>query len=535
MDYILFNGQIITFDESYPFASAIAVRAGRIAAVGDTASILSLASPNTRLNNLDGRTVVPGLVDAHVHWQRYAESLQEVNLDGVRSKADALEKVAERAQNTLPGSWITGFGWSHDMWGEPFPTAADLDAVAPDHPVYLRGRSGHNAWVNSAALRIAGIDRETRASEGAEIVRDADGEPTGVLLERGAMALVSQHIPALSAEQIADVMRDAQAHAHSLGMTGLHDFDDQPCLAGLQVMRERGELGLRVLKNVNLKYLDSMLHMGLRAGFGDDWLRIGALKLFADGAIGAHTALMLEPYMDDPHNMGLAVTSKADMIDAATLATLAGLPTTIHAIGDRAVRDVLDVFEEVRRVEADHGIPRSTRRHRIEHVQCIHPDDAPRLAQLDLIASMQPIHATSDWQIAERAWGLARSAWGYNPRLQLDYGARVAFGSDAPYDHLGIMAGIHAAVTRRRADGSPGADGWMPAAKVNVDEALRAYTLVPAYAAGMESRLGRVMPTFLADLTVLSANPYEVEPDALLDISVIGTMVGGQWMYGEWA
>lgn len=534
MDYILFNGQIITLDESYPTATALAVRAGRIAAVGDTASILSLASPNTRLNNLDGRTVVPGLVDAHVHWQRYAESRREVNLDGVRSKASALERVAERAQSTPPGSWISGFGWSHDVWGESFPTAGDLDAVAPEHPVYLRGRSGHNAWVNSAALHAAGIDRETGDPDGSEIVRDASGEATGILLEWGAMALVSRQIPALSADQIADVMRDAQAHAHSLGMTGLHDFDDQPCLAGLQVMRERGELGLRVLKHVNLKYLDSMLNMGLRTGFGDDWLRIGALKLFADGAIGAHTALMLEPYTDDSHNLGMVVTSKAEMTEAALRATLAGLPTTIHAIGDRAVRDVLDVFAVVRTVEAERGIPRSARRHRIEHVQVIHPDDAPRLAELDLIASMQPIHATSDWQIAERAWGMARSAWGYNPRLQLDYGARVAFGSDAPYDHLGIMAGIHAAVTRRRADGSPGAQGWMPAAKVTVDEALRAYTIAPAYAAGMEDRLGKVMPTYLADLTVLEASPYAVEPDALLDLKVSGTMVGGKWVFGEW-
>ncbi len=535
MDYILFNGRIITLDESYPSASALAVKAGRIAAVGDTASILSLALPDTRLNNLNGRTVLPGLVDAHVHWQRFAESRWEVNLDGVRSKAEALEKVAARAQSTPPGSWITGFGWSHDLWGEAFPTARDLDAVAPAHLVYLRGRSGHNAWVNSAALRLAGIDRDTGASKGAEIVRDADGEATGILLEWGAMALVSRHIPALSAEQIADVMRDAQAYAHSLGMTGLHDFDDQPCLAGLQVMRERGELGLRVLKNVNLKYLDSMLHMGLRTGFGDDWLRIGALKLFADGAIGAHTALMLEPYTDDPHNLGLVVTSKVEMTEAAVRATLAGLPTTIHAIGDRAVRDVLDVFATVRTVEAQRGISWSARRHRIEHVQCIHPDDAPKLAELDLIASMQPIHATSDWQIAERAWGLTRSAWGYNPRVQLDYGAQVAFGSDAPYDQLGIMVGIHAAVTRRRADGSPGAEGWMPAAKVTVDEALKAYTTAPAYAAGMESRLGRLIPTYLADLTVLDADPYEVEPDALLEVKVIGTMVDGQWMYGEWA
>jgi hypothetical protein len=534
MDRVIYNAQIITLDESLPRASAFAILDGRLAAVGSDAEVLALAAADTQLDNLGGRVVLPGLVDAHVHWQRFAESRVEVNLDGTNSKAEALAKIAQRAQTLPPGAWITGYGWLHDRWGEPFPTAADLDAVAPAHPVYLRGRSGHNAWVNTLALRIAGIGRETPNPQGAELVRDSSGELTGMLLEWGAMGLVSRAIPPLTTDQIADAMLEAQRAAHALGMTGLHDFDDQPCLGALQRLRERGELGLRVLKNVNLKYLDAALSMGIRFSFGDDWLRIGALKMFADGALGAHTALMLAPYTDDEHNLGMAVHSKTQMQDAALRATAAGLPTTIHAIGDRAVREVLDVFAMVRAYEAEHRIPRSARRHRVEHVQCIHPDDVNRLAELDLIASMQPIHATSDWQMAEQAWGGDRVAWSYNPRLQLDRGVLVAFGSDAPYDHAGIIAGIHAAVTRRRPDGSPGGFGWTPHAKVTVDEALRAYTLAPAYTAGMEDRLGRLRHGFLADAVVLDANPYAVAPDDLLAIHVVGTMVDGVWRYGEW-
>jgi predicted amidohydrolase YtcJ len=530
MERILYNGAIYTLDSRFPRATAVAIRDDRVIAVGSDADMPVL--PGAIRENLHGRAVLPGLTDAHVHWARYAESLREVDLDGVRTKDSALSKIAERARITPRGAWITGFGWSHDACGEAFPTARDLDSVAPDHPVYLRGRSGHNAWVNTLALRMAGLDRTTLDPVGAAFVRDESGDLTGMLLEWDAMARVSDLIPPLTIEQLADAMQDAQAVAHAMGVTGVHDFDDQPCLAALQVLRERGQLGLRVLKNVNIGYLDAALHMGLRFGFGDDWLRIGALKLFADGALGAHTAAMFAPYLDEPANFGIVVTDKETMIDAAIRATDGGLPTTIHAIGDRAVHDVLDTFERVRTHESERGIPRAARRHRVEHVQIIHPSDVDRLAQYDLIASMQPIHATSDWAMADRVWGAERVAWAYNPRLQLDRGVVVAFGSDAPYDHFGWIRGIHAAITRRRADGTPSPAGWTPAAKVTVDEAIRAYTLAPAYTAGMEDRLGRLAPGCLADVVVMDADPYALSPDEWLSMRVCGTMVGGVWRYG---
>jgi predicted amidohydrolase YtcJ len=244
---------------------------------------------------------------------------------------------------------------------------------------------------------------------------------------------------------------------------------------------------------------------------------------------------MFEPYDEEPNNLGIVIVDKEEMIELASKASAAGVASTIHAIGDRAVHDVLDVYEIVRREEAERGEPRSTRRHRIEHVQLIHPNDVNRLAELNIIASMQPIHATSDYPTADRYWGAKRTPYSYNPRLQIDRGVVVAFGSDAPVEPMGSMIGIHAAVTRQRADGTPGAEGWHPSARLTVDEALRGYTIGPAYTAGMEDRLGRLAPGFLADLVVLDQDMYAVAPTELLNIKTVATMVGGLWRWGEYA
>ncbi len=399
--------------------------------------------------------------------------------------------------------------------------------------MFLRSRSAHAGWVNSLALRLCGIDANTPDPEGGEIARDAAGAPTGILLELSALALVSERIPPQTVEALATQMQGAQMLAHSLGITGIHDFDDQECFSALQIMRERGDLGLRVVKNFNKKYLDAVLETGLRRGFGDDWIRWGGLKIFADGALGPRTAAMIAPYEGEPENLGIVVTDKEEMVELVSRASANGFASTIHAIGDRAVHDVLDVYEQVRREEAARGDARPTRRHRIEHVQLIHPDDVNRLAELDIIASMQPIHATSDYLMADRYWG-ERAAYSYNPRLQVDRGVVVAFGSDSPVEPLGSLVGIHAAVTRQRAAGSP-AGGWNPAARLTVEEALHGYTLGPAYAAGMEDRLGRLAPGYLADLVVIDRDLYAMPPAEILETKVVSTMVGGRWRWGEFA
>ncbi|MBE2272624.1 MAG: amidohydrolase [Anaerolinea sp.] len=535
IDTILYNANVITLDERHARVTALAIRDGKIAALGSNAEILPLASPGTRKHDMHGAVIMPGLTDAHVHWKWTSESLHQVDLYGTRNIREAVERVAAHAAAVPAGEWIRGYGWSQDTWAEHrFPTAAELDALIPDRPVFLRSRSGHAAWVNSVALRMANIDAHTPDVVEAEIQRDASGSPTGILIEWNAMLLVEGLIPVPTPEQTADQMRKAQGMAHALGVTGIHDFDNQDCLNALQIMRERGDLGLRVLKQINKGFIDSLLHMGLRTGFGDDWLRLGNLKIFADGAIGAHSAYMFEPYIGEPDNTGIVVVGKEEMLELISRASANGFASTVHAIGDRAVHDVLDVMEQVRAEETARRIPRDKRRHRIEHVQVIHPMDVNRLAELDIIASMQPIHATSDYPIADAVWGDERCKLAYNPRAQLDRGVTVCFGSDSPCDVFGSLRGIHAAVTRRRTDGTPGVDGWYPEARISIDEAIKGYTMGAAYAAGMEDRLGKIAPGYLADLTVVDRDLYAIPGDELLDVNVCGTMVGGVWRYGEW-
>jgi predicted amidohydrolase YtcJ len=530
IDRILHNGSIITLDERERRVSALAICGGQIAAYGMDSDIVPLKTPNTVMENLAGRTVIPGLVDAHLHWEWTARALQAVDVFEVPGKDVALERVAERAATLAPGEWVIGQGWSQAFWDDQaFPTAADLDSVAPDHPVYLRAKSGHAVWVNSRTLALCGIDAGTPDPDGGHIARDGSGQPTGILFETAA-DLVTAQLPRPSLEIIAGQMKAAQKVALASGLTGFHDFDGPDCLRALQLLRERGELHLRVVKNINDTWVNHALELGLRRGFGDDWIRIGALKIFADGALGPRTALMVDPYEGEPDNFGIRVTDIETMHELVSRASAAGLPSSIHAIGDRAVREALDVYRAVRAEEAAREEAPHTRRHRIEHVQIVHPDDLNRLAELNVIASMQPIHATSDYQMADRYWA-ARCQWAYNPRLQLDRGVVVAFGSDSPIDPFEPLGGIYAAVARRHPDGSPGPDGWYPDAKVTVAEALRAYTLGPAYAAGQEGRMGKLAPGYIADLVVLDRDILNIPSDELLDVNVVGTMVGGQWRY----
>lgn len=531
IDRILYNGNIYTQDDKKRRVSAVAITGGRIVAVGDDDNILDLETANTVKENLGGQTVIPGLTDAHIHWQWTARSLYEVDVYEVPNKHVAVQRVAERIATSTPNDWITGHGWTQEFWDDKqFPSAHDLDPVSPNNPVYLRAKSGHAVWVNSVALRAANITANTPDPEGGHIGRDEHGNPNGMLFET-AIQLVFQYMPHPTIEQIAEHMRSAQKLALSAGLTGLHDFDGPRCFSALQLLHQAGELALRVVKNINDPQIHHAHELGIRWGFGDDWLRIGGLKIFADGALGQRTALMIDAYNNELNNYGIRVTEKDHMLELVCSASLAGMPSTIHAIGDLAMRDVLDVYEAVRAEERKHGIKPEARRHRIEHVQIIHPDDKHRLAQLNIIASMQPIHATSDYEMADRYWG-NRCEWAYNPRLQLDQNVVVAFGSDSPIEPFDPIPNIYAAVTRRRADGTPNEAGWYPQNKVTIEEALRGFTIGPAYAAGMENRLGKIAPHYLADLVVLDRDLLKISPDEILETQVVATMVGGIWRFG---
>jgi hypothetical protein len=523
-DLVLFNGNIYTQNPAQPRAQALAVRDGKIVYVGDDATARAMLRPDGEAADLRGSCVIPGLTDAHLHFMWYALSFQAVTVE-TPTREEALANVAERVACTPPGKWIRGRGWNHNVWDGKFPTAALLDRIAPLHPVTLDAKSGHALWVNSRALALARITADTPDPRGGQIVRDAHGQPTGVLLEE-AMKLVQQIVPDPSADELAAAMRHALPLAHRAGLTGIHDFDTPLAFQAFQVLQQRGELTLRVNKNILVDYLADALRVGLRTGFGSDWLRVGNVKLFADGALGPRTALMLEGYTSAPDETGIATKNVAEMREIVRQASAGGLACAIHAIGDKANRDVLDIYAEGKGQEA-----RGKRlRHRIEHVQVLHPADVGRFAELGVVASMQPVHATSDMLMAEHYWG-QRCANAYALRSVLESGAVVALGSDCPVEVLDPLVGIHAAVTRRRADGSPGPDGWHPEQRLTVEQAVRGFTWGAAYAATMEDKLGSLEAGKLADMTILDQDIFAINPMEILNTRVVGTIVGGKFVW----
>jgi predicted amidohydrolase YtcJ len=402
-----------------------------------------------------------------------------------------------------------------------------LDAAAPHNPTYLTAASLHAGWANSVALKAAGISAQTPDPPNGQIQRDAAGKPTGILFE-AAMQLIAKAIPETSLEQDAEAISAAQRSLWSFGLTGVHDFDRIRSLRALQVLHERGDLKLRVLKNLPVESLDTITELGLRSGFGDDVLRIGAIKLFADGALGPRTAAMFEPYAGEPENRGMLFLDGEQIFELGQKAAQAGFPLTVHAIGDRANHEVLNAIEQLRAYERDRQLP--ARRHRIEHVQVLHPDDLMRLGRLGVIASMQPLHAPSDMEAAETYWG-ERTRTSYAWKAQLEASATLAFGSDAPVESPNPFRGLHAAVTRRRADGSPSDEGWHPEQRLTLQQALEAFTVGPAFAAGMESRLSELQPGFLADLILLEQDPFNLDPHDLQHIKPLATMLGGEWVW----
>lgn len=521
---VLFNAHILTA-EAKP-ATAMAIQNGRILEIGQDAAILGSYSSGADLNDLHGATVWPGLTDAHIHLEHYALSLERLDCDG-KSLQACLTLVAEKAAHLELGGWVLGHGWNQNDWPEGFGSAEMLDRVSNGHPVYLSSKSLHSAWVNTKALELAGITHSTPDPADGTILRDPKGQPTGILFE-SATSLVYDLIPAPTVQQVSDAIANAQSILWRMGLTGVHDFDQSRCFSALQMLHQDGKLNLRVIKGIPIDHLAHMVALGLRSGFGDDFLRIGSLKLFGDGALGPHTAAMFQPYEDDQANTGLLMLDAEAVLDFGHQAVENGLSLAIHAIGDRANHEVLNAFEHLRNYEREHHLP--ALRHRIEHVQLLHPQDQARLSQLSIIASMQPIHGPSDMLMADRFWG-ARSANAYAWRSVLKHQTRLAFGSDAPVESPNPFWGLHAAVTRCRLDGTPGPEGWYPEQKLTLMEALNAYTTGAAYAARMEDRLGKLSPGFLADLIVLENDPFTTPPDQLASIHPNATMVAGKWVW----
>jgi predicted amidohydrolase YtcJ len=429
---------------------------------------------------------------------------------------------------------VLGWGWNQNLWGDgTFPSKADLDDVAPRNPVSLIRTDLHSLWVNSLALEKAGITADTPDPPESRIDRDpATGEPSGVLREWGAMRLIEDVIPMPDDDAVDTALRETIAEAHQLGLTGVHDMRVETerlnALRAFQRLHRRGELTLRVSCALPVDHLDQAIAVGLGSGLGDATLRVGGVKVFTDGSMGSGTAWMLGPYADNPHNYGLAVTPQDQLRDIARRAEQAGLSLIIHAIGDRAIREVLDVLAEV-------GEDRRWRteddpRHRIEHVQIIHPDDIPRLAQLGVIASVQPVHLMADWLVADRMWGHERSRTAYAFRSLLNAGTHLTLGSDCPVAPLSPLLGIQAAVLRQNEKGEP-REGWYPEERLTVAEAVRGYTMEPAYTVGLEDALGSITPGKLADLVVLDRDIFEIEPVEIASVKPTMTIFDGRVVY----
>ncbi|HET90891.1 MAG TPA: amidohydrolase, partial [Chloroflexi bacterium] len=501
-DLVLINGKLHTQDARYPEATAVAIRGARVQAVGDDEAIRALAGPGARVIDLEGRLLLPAMTDAHFHYYDWSLGLRRLPLSEADSLADLKQRLARRAREIPPGEWILGQGWNESRWPEPrMPTRADLDEAAPDHPVILWRNDLHLAAINSRALQETGITADTANPPEGVIDRDESGEPTGVLREL-AINLVTDVIPPPTEDETVDAMREGFGILHRLGVTGVHDYrimggaDGPPAFRAYQRLQAAGELALRMWMHIPGERLDEAIALGLRTGMGDDYLRVGHVKLFSDGGQGARTAWMLEPY-EDTGECGMPLTPMDEIARAVERAERAGLAVAIHAIGDRANRELIGVFERVLGSEREANTAAPAAMHRIEHVQMIRPEDVARLAQLDVAASVQPIHCPDDIPMVETSVG-PRGRFAYPFRDMKEAGVTMAFGSDCPVANPNPIFGIHAAVTRQTRDGAPAGSGY-PAQRLTVAEAIWGFTMGAARVSGREAHLGSISPGKLAD------------------------------------
>jgi predicted amidohydrolase YtcJ len=535
-DMILSNGRFYTLDPDTPRAEALAVKAGRIIAAGSKDDIQALAGPQTRKIDLDGRTVLPGMIDSHFHFYTWALGWNDLDLATATSLKDVLNRVSSVSGERPAGQWILGYGWNESDWPRhTMPCRDDLDAVAPDHPVALWRCDLHLVSVNSQALRLAGIDEQTPDPTDGVIERDGAGRATGILREL-APNLIKAVIPEPGGDEVVEWMQEGIAHLHTLGLTGVHDnrlmggIEGPTALRDWQLLNERGKLDLRCWVGMPGERLDEIASLGLRTGMGDDRLRIGHLKYFADGGMGARTAWVLDPYLDAEN--GMPIGSMAELGRQIGKAEQAGLAVIVHAIGDRANREVITVFENLERSRAAEGAepfaPPAVR-HRIEHAQFIRSEDIRRLARMNMPVCVQPHNMILDINMIDECVGpLGR--WTYPYREMIDAGVSVMMSSDAPVCSPSPLVGIHAAVTRQRGDGTP-EGGWYPEHRISVEEAVRAYTTVPAAFYGRSNDLGSLSAGKFADLVVLDRDIFAVDPMEILETQVLMTVFDGRIVF----
>jgi len=544
-DLILLHGKIWTGEpvsspggkpQPAKFAEALAIANARILAVGSDAEIQPYAGRNTKVIDLKGRLAVPGMIDSHAHFIQGGFQLLSLDLKDTRSEEEFTRRIGEGAKSLSAGRWMLGGDWDEQAWASAkLPVRQMIDAVTGDHPVFLRRYDGHAALANSLAIKLAGVTRATPDPVGGLIVRDAAGEPTGIFKD-DAQELIAKVIPPPTEAEMAEALRAGLAEAARVGLTSVHSITvDADSYNGsftgeVQLLRraeQEGWLSCRMYEVVPILRWEKLRDAGLTHDMGDDFIKMGAVKAFADGSLGSATAWMNEPFADDPTNRGLPLSlmnPPAKMEALARGADQAQIQICIHAIGDRAIEEILDLYQ---RLGGDHPW---AHRFRIEHAQHMRPEDFARMGKMGIIASMQPYHAIDDGRWVEKRLGRERARWSYAWRSMIDAGAPLAFGSDWPVAPLSPILGIYAAVTRATLDGKH-PEGWFPEQRITVEEALRAYTQGSAFAAFQENDKGSIAPGKLGDVVVLSNDIFTIPPARIKDSHVVVTIVGGKVVY----
>ena len=527
-DLIVTNARIYTVDESHPLADAMAVRGGKVQFVGSTRAAMALRGASTRVIDLNGRTVIPGMVDAHGHVDNLGLALRTVDLTGTSSYDEVIARVAARAKTMQPGQWIIGRGWDQNDWGDTrFPTHEKLTAAVPNNPVYLTRVDGHAGLANASALKAANITAQTRDPDGGHIERTANGSPAGVFIDN-AQGLLRRVVPQPTRDEVKSEVQAAIAEAQKWGLTGVHDAGaSSQVLDNYEELGKAGQLNFRMYAMISddSTTLAKWFARGPLVGGYDNTLWIRSIKLYIDGALGSRGAALLDPYADMANTNGLLVSKPEHIGAVAARALKTGFQVNTHAIGDRGNRIVLDEYEKALKTTpvADH-------RFRVEHAQIISPDDIPRFAELGVIPSMQASHQTSDMYWAGTRLGSTRLLGAYAWRSLLNNGSIIPNGSDFPVEQVNPLISFHAAFSRQDGRDWP-PNGWYPEQKMTRDEALRSITLWPAYAAFQESVMGSLSPGKLADFVVLDQDIMRVAPEQVLRTQVLATYVGGKAVY----
>jgi predicted amidohydrolase YtcJ len=527
-DLIVTNARIYTVDANRPFVEAMVIANGRVVFTGPASAALTYRTSNTRVLDAQGQTVIPGMIDAHVHLLGLGTALRTVDLVGTASYEQVIERVVARAREVPAGTWITGRGWDQNDWGDTrFPTHDALSRAVPNHPVYLTRVDGHAALVNAAAMRAASLTASAQDPSGGRIVRAPNNEPTGVLVDR-AMGLVGRVIPAASMDEMRNATLAAIREVNKWGLTGVHDAGvGRGTIDVFEELAREGRFSLRnyIMVANDDAAIDHYLARGPQSGLYDGRLWIKAIKISADGALGSRGAALIEPYADEPGNRGLMLVPEGRVKSVAVKALGKGFQVNVHAIGDRANRVVLDEMEAALR-----EVPVADHRFRIEHAQIIHSDDIPRFQQLGVIPSMQASHQTSDMYWAGNRLGPFRLLGAYAWRSLLNSGVIIPNGSDFPVELVNPLISFHASVARQDANDWP-EGGWHPEQRMTRDEALKSMTLWPAYAAFMEKDVGSLEPGKLADFVILDQDIMRVPNELILRTRVVATYLAGRAVY----